>query len=267
MPRWLRTLLRLTPVVALASFLSILGLFAFRACVSQDTLRPSSGEVGNYLQTLGGIYAVLLAFVVYVVWAQFNEARSLVDREAATIIDLYRLAGALPNETRIGVQANLRTYIDDVLVREWVAMAGRDEQIMEQVGEHLDRVWTALHHCGPTDIRQQTIYGEVLGRYDELTTIRTGRLTAARTRIPQAMRILLFTGAILTTASMYLLAIDALWMHALITASLAGAIAHVLFLIVDLDDAFAGDWAVSQIPFERAKKQCARASQLVVDEC
>jgi hypothetical protein len=61
---------------------------------------------------------------------------------------------------------------------------------------------------------------------------------------------------------MYLLAIDRLWIHALVTAALAGAIAHVLFLIVDLDDAFAGDLQVARAPFERTRKNFGRAIHL-----
>ena len=79
MPRWLLTLLRLTPAVASASALSIVGLIAFRQVVPMSELEKSTNEIGNYLQTLGGIYAVLLAFVVYVVWGLFNDARSTVD--------------------------------------------------------------------------------------------------------------------------------------------------------------------------------------------
>jgi hypothetical protein len=33
------------------------------------------------LQALGSVYAVLLAFVVFVVWQQFNDARSFVEKE------------------------------------------------------------------------------------------------------------------------------------------------------------------------------------------
>src|SRR5512139_1808694 len=78
--RWLVTLVKLTPVIAGACLLSILGLAVFRAAMPTETLAAVSGEMGNYLQTLGGIYAVLLAFVVYVVWGQFNDVRTYIDR-------------------------------------------------------------------------------------------------------------------------------------------------------------------------------------------
>jgi len=52
-----------------------------------------------------------------------------------------------------------------------------------------------------------------------------------------------------------------------VTAALAGAIAHILFLIRDLDNAFAGDWQVAKTPFERARKTCQRAAHLVDVDC
>ena len=110
---------------------------------------------------------------------------------------------------------------------------------------------------------QHTVYGEVLSRFNQLTDLRTSRLSAARARIPLAMTILLYTGALLTVGSVYLLAFDKFWLHALVTAALAGAIAHILFLIRDLDDAFDGDWQVAKAPFERARKTFERAAHSV----
>ena len=55
---------------------SVLGLCAARRALPARLLAASNDVVGNYLQTLGSIYAVLLAFVVFVVWSQFNDART-----------------------------------------------------------------------------------------------------------------------------------------------------------------------------------------------
>jgi Protein of unknown function (DUF4239) len=246
MPRWLRTLVHLTPVVAGVSVVSIGGLLVFRAIAPMAELHAAANELGNYLQTVGGIYAVLLAFVVYVVWGQFNDARGYLDREATAL-----------------VEGGLRAYIEAVLRDEWQAMADGDEATLDRVAELLEQVWLAIHACKPTNACQHTVYGEVLARFNQLTDLRTSRLSAARARIPVAMTILLYTGGLLTVGSVYLLAIDRLWLHALVTAALAGAIAHILFLIRDLDDAFAGDWQVAKLPFEHALRNFDRAAHLV----
>jgi hypothetical protein len=57
---------------------------------------------------------------------------------------------------------------------------------------------------------------------------------------------------------MYLLAVDEFAIHAIMTGALAGAVFHVLYLIADLDDAFAGDWRVTPQAFQRVQRYIAR---------
>jgi len=264
--RWIALSVRLGLIIMGACAASVLGLVIFRALAPSETLRAASSEIGNYLQTLGAIYAVLLAFVVVIVWNQFNEARGLIEREASALVDLHRTASGLPPETRAQIQDGLVKYVDAVLADEWRAMHTGNEAVIETVGHRLDDVWLAVHRCRPADSCQHTVYGEVLSHFNELADLRTSRLSAARARVPTSMRILLYTGAVLMTGSIYLVYIPELWLHALITASLAGAICHILYLIVDLDDAFEGDSQISRAAFERARASFVRVSHLVGEE-
>jgi len=195
MPRWLVTLLRLTPVVGLVSLVSVVGLLVFREGAPMDELHAAANELGNYLQTVGSIYAVLLAFVVYVVWGQFNEARNYVEREATALVDVHRTSSGLPPHSRMAIQLGLREYVEAVLADEWPAMARSDEAKLEEVGERLEHVWLAIHSCKPLTECQHTVYGELLSRFNELTDLRTSRLSASRARIPLAMTILLYLPA------------------------------------------------------------------------
>jgi hypothetical protein len=58
----------------------------------------------------------------------------------------------------------------------------------------------------------------------------------------------------MTVGSMYLFAVDRFEIHALMTAALAGAISHLLYVISDLDDCFQGDWQVPSRAFERVRE-------------
>lgn len=241
-------------IIGGVSALAIFGLVVAYRFIDVEDLRSSSDSLGTYLQTLGGIYAVLLAFVVVVVWQQFNDARGFVNREANSVIDLFRIAGGLPDGARDVIRQGLRDYVDGVLDEEWRAMTHHDEHVIEKVGQRLDRVWSAIHTCMPLNECQHTVYGEVLGRFNDLTELRTNRLVAASAKIPIAMNVLLYTGAVIMIGSVYLLPFDRFWLHATVTGAFAGAVAHILFLIWDLDDAFAGDYQVDRAPFLRARK-------------
>lgn len=161
------------------------------------------------------------------------------------------------------IQRGLRADVDAVLRDEWQAMARRDEATIDEIGELLEQVWIAIQTCRPRNDCQHTVDGEVLSRFNQLTDLRTSRLSSARARIPVAMTILLYNGAVLTAGSVYLLAFEHGWLHAIVTAALAGAIAHILFLIRDLDDAFAGDWQVARTSFEHARKNFERPTHKI----
>lgn len=257
--RWPATVLALSRPVLGAMTLSVAGLALFRRCVSVATLRPSAEAVGNYLQTVGSIYAVLLAFVVFVVWQQFNDARAAVESEATEAQDLARFTAGICNGDGDRLLAQLRGYLDEVVAREWPAMARGDEATLTDVSRHLDEVWQALRAMHPGGDREMALYAEALARFNDLADARSRRLTASRTRIPTAMRILLYTGACIIVASMWLLALDDAAMHATITAAMAGAVSHILYLVEDLDDAFDGDWQVSADPLRRASTYLATA--------
>jgi hypothetical protein len=250
----LRTLLALLPSVLLSIGLAEGGLMATRELLPHSVLEQSSGPVGDYLQTLGTVYAVLLAFVVFVVWSQFNDARGYVEREANELVDLYRCARGLPAGSRHLVQKRLADYVEGVLAREWAAMACGDAREFEELSQLLDHLWDDLHTCEPETECEKAIHADMLSRFNDLSDARTNRLTAALLKIPLAMKFLLYTGAVVLVGSMYLFGVERLWIHAVLTGALAGALSHVLYLIHDLDNCFAGDWQVPLSAFLRVQK-------------
>lgn len=252
--RWPRTVLALAPPVAHAMGGSVAALAVARRVLPVEVLRPSGDAVGNYLQTVGSIYAVLLAFVVFVVWQQFNDARAAVENEASGLQDLARITAGICNGDGDRLQARLRAYVDEVIEREWPAMACCDGAVIDDVSGHVDAIWLALRAMDPTGEREMAHYTEALARFNDLADARSLRITASQTRIPTALRILLYFGAFIMVGSMCLLAVDRFAMHATITAAMAGAITHILYLIEDLDDAFDGDWQVSDEPMRRAAR-------------
>jgi hypothetical protein len=228
-------------------------MFLVRAAVPLSALSATNDVVGNYLQTVGTIYAVLLAFVVFVVWSQFNEARTLVDREANELLDLARTARGFPGPTRDTISRHVRRYVDSVVGPEWEAMSCARVDGFAPASAILEELWDALEHVEPRGPREEALYAQALARINDLSDTRTSRLASACTRIPGSLRALIYTGAAVTVGSMYLFAVESAAVHALTTGALAGAVAHVLYVVIDLDDCFSGDWQVSRAPFERVR--------------
>jgi hypothetical protein len=53
--------------------------------------------------------------------------------------------------------------------------------------------------------------------------------------------------------SSWMLGVRAFFIHAVVSGALAGAIAHIIYVIEDLDDCFSGDWQVPREAFLQAR--------------
>src|SRR5947199_9217529 len=89
--------------------------------------RRLSGRVGEghievvvpIYATAGVIYAVLLAFIVIVVWEQFTAATENVADEASALATMYRETVALPDPERGKLRKEVRDYTEAVMGPEW----------------------------------------------------------------------------------------------------------------------------------------------------
>lgn len=249
----MRTLLLLLLTVTAGMLLAVAGLAVVWFTVPHDLRQANNDVGGNYLQTLGTIYAVLLAFVVFVVWTQQNDAWRLIERQANELADLLRLARALGEPVNSQVREAICAYAHEVINKEWSLMG--NGQSSPQAAQLLEQVWLALAAVEPRTVREEALYAEAVARFNDLSDARTDILQSSRTRLPPTLWILLVTGAISTVGSMYFFGLGQFWSLALMTAGLAGEVSFVLFLIHDLDTAFSGDWQVRPDPIQRVLEQ------------
>ena len=88
--------LTITVVVGLSTLATWGAVALLRRGVRRRTIPGTDDVETAYITTLGTIYAIFLAFMVFTVWSRFYEAMNTVDEEASTLIHIYRQAESLP---------------------------------------------------------------------------------------------------------------------------------------------------------------------------
>lgn len=139
-----------------------------------------------------------------------------------------------------------RGFVTAQVDDEWPSMALGAS--IPRVGQLLDEFWETLSKIRPQDAREEALYAEAISRFNEMCDARTDLLHSSRTRLPPTMWMLIISGGCSTVASMYLFGLEHFWPLAVMTASLAGCVSFVLFVIYDLDNPFNGDWQVRPDP-------------------
>ena len=137
LPLWTTAILLLGVSTCLAALAPLL----IRRAVGFERLVVNNEIAGFQYSTLGTSYAVLLALAVVAVWGDYRDAQRLVDLEASSWGNMYKLAEALPEPGRTNVRTALRDYIRALIDDEWPAMQQGLES--ERAAESLQALRTA----------------------------------------------------------------------------------------------------------------------------
>src|SRR5215510_9251160 len=82
-------------IIGGGTLLSVLGPVLVRRYVALDRLTINNEIAGFKFATVGVLYAVLLAFVIIVVWEKLSDAEVKVVNEAGAAENIYRLSQGL----------------------------------------------------------------------------------------------------------------------------------------------------------------------------
>lgn len=235
--------------VAAAVLLALGGMLWVRRSVQLSTLEEHREVAGFIYAIVGVIYAVLLAFVVTLVWGQQEEARVRIEQEANAVADLYRGTPAFPASFQAQARGELRAYLQTVLRAEWPGMsAGRTSL---ETWRQYDRLWQAYLGFSPRTAKETLWYSQALTRLNDLGDARRLRLLSGRSRLPGLLWAVLWVGGVITVTFAYFFGIRRVESQALMVSALAAAIALNLFLVLALDRPFSGAIQVGPEAFEQ----------------
>ena len=117
-PIWL--LLALAIVVAAG--LACAGQLVVRRLFPGADFRAHNEVAGIVLGIIGGLFGVTLAFIIAIVWQEFDATHQRVAVESSAAADLYHTASGLPAPVGPNVRRNLVAYAKLLVEDEWPAM-------------------------------------------------------------------------------------------------------------------------------------------------
>ncbi len=257
-PFWRRHLHRLRKHLGWIT-LAVLGQGACRTLIPESVLRGAVELGGNFLQTFGSMYGIIVAFAMFVVWQQHNDTQIAVEREAVSLGELYRSLGWYHSWSgRETVRASLRRYAALVPQRYQAGAPPAEDELP------LLRASTEafLGHA-PGNPTEERLYGQTLDLFHELNEAREHRITVAGLRLPEALTWFLYLGAAFCVGTLWLLFVDAWVVQALFTAGMTWVVVAAVSIVIDLDDPFTGDFNVVWQRFHQTAEQMEQPAQPV----
>jgi len=226
---------------------ALLGQAALRqAGFYNFTAREAEG-LNVLIQLVGDIYAVLLAFTIFVIWGQFNDVDNCVMRECSSLDDLLRFSSYLNDDDASAIRKAMAAYTRHILKYEWQALG--DGKKDKQADEQFTRFMSAVVEAVPKSEAERALHLRLLEAVEKSSERRDERVAKSLTRIPPTLASLVNTiaGVLLLLIFVYP------FHHWLAGAACFIVIAAVLFLanfvMRDTDNPLKGVWNVSPEPF------------------
>jgi hypothetical protein len=217
---------------------SVAAMLAVRHYADINWLKRHHEVVSYYFMTIGTLYAVLIAFAIFVVWSGFKDAGTTLEHEATEVADLSRLSAAMPTPYRKEISDALMEYLSAVVQDEFPAMEeGRESQ---RTWTAVQKLWDVYSTFTPESPQTQAYFAESLKHLTQLSDFRRTRLFTNRGSVPIPLWYLLVSGGVVLIALTYFFGHESLWSQAGLTAVLAGIVSFSLFLILALDSPYSG---------------------------
>ena len=214
------------------------------------TNRDAEG-LATITQLLGDIYAVLLAFTIFVIWGQFTEVENCVIRECNSLDELLRFSRYMNADDAANIRRAVKAYRGQVLDYEWQALGdGRRDRRTEEL---FVQIINAVVETTPRTEAEQTIRVRLLDMVQKTSDRRDERVAKSLTRIPPTLAAL-----VNTVAAVLVLLIFAYpfryWVTGALCFTLAACVIWLANLVMmDTDNPLKGIWNVSPRPFADLK--------------
>ncbi|MGC1403298.1 MAG: hypothetical protein WA974_10270 [Thermodesulfobacteriota bacterium] len=241
---WLITFGKLFLVIGL----SLLGMLLVRRNVTVSTLESHNDVAGFVYAVVGVIYAVLIAFMVFAVYGQYQTAEGRIEKEAASLGDLYRVSSNLREPTRSEVLVLLKAYARTMIEKEFPEM--EKGRFHEEPKIQQDKLWNLFYEYKPKDETDGLWFKQALSTFIGFADAKRDRMASVKQSLPSFMWFVLYAGGFITIVYSFFFGTRSVWAQTLIVIFLAGSVTLVLLLISALEHPFTGIIRVSPEPFE-----------------
>jgi hypothetical protein len=187
---------------------------------------------------VGTAFAVLLAFVIFVAFQSYGNAKNQAGQEAVAVTELYHTAQFAPSRARRDLSGQTICYARAVVNDEWPRM--KDEGRSVLVEDWLDRFDASIARLDVGQQDQAIGVQHWLGENAARREGRRGRLAEASPFVPQPLLFALIVGAVVLVGFMVFFADpkEPFFVQAMMISAVTGMVVAGLLVIRFLDSPY-----------------------------
>ncbi len=237
-------------IIAGCIFAALVLLLLSRRFWLPKTRHQHNDVIGWQISFLSTTYAVIIAFMLSDVWANYQNAEANTEVEANALVNVFRVSEGLPEPQRVHVPQLARHYAETMIQEEWPAMTrGTFSTNGFQTTSDL---WKTVMSIRTQTGSEQASFEHALSDLTSMTEHRRIRHLQSRSKLPGIFWLVLIVGGVMCVAYTCLFDIEATRMHVVQVVGVTFVISLVLVTIADIDGPYGGAVRIQPTAFETA---------------
>jgi amino acid transporter len=228
--------------------ISLIGLWFIRKKFPHDRIKENHETASVIFNAYGLLYAVVVAFVVYVTWGTYDKATMDVELEANELMNMYYLSNAYPETVKADLHKQLLDYTKEIVESEWPMQAAGE--VSPAAGNKVQNLWNSVLSINTRMNIDENICRSTFETMKRVTDYRRLRMFAIKQNVPGIVWAILLIGGILSVICTYFFGMKNALPQYLLTACFTIIVTLMLYLIYVLDHCFAGTNAISNQPLK-----------------
>lgn len=229
-------------IIATIAF-AILGTLFFRKKFGHEHLSRHNEVAGFIYAVIGVVYAVLIAFVVIVVWENLQEAHEIVEDEANSISAIQELSKGFSGDFSKQLLDAVDIYLTKTIEEDWKLMEqGHSIQQMKRKPSDasFSQIRMLIYSFHASSPKEEILQDKLIDKLEDLAENRRMRFFSSRLTVPDFMWFVLIFGAVIVIVFAMLFSTANLWSQLIMMSFLAASISLVLILIYVMNHPFVG---------------------------
>ncbi|WP_026421398.1 DUF4239 domain-containing protein [Actinokineospora inagensis] len=219
---------------------------------TQGTMENNEAA-GQVFTIVGGLHAVLLAFVLISLFDATSAAEDDSYREAENLVATRWAADSLGEPTASAVRQMADDYASTVVNQEWPDLEKGNDDVAGDGWALLDRMRATISKAAGDDDWLRDQKSDAASKLWEVYQARQDRLNAAGNGVSNVMWFALLAGSAMSVALPLLFGGPRPVTHIIIVSILAGTLSLLLFATQQLQNPYSGGAKVEPSAFESAQ--------------
>jgi len=229
-------------IIASIAF-AVLGTLYVRKKFGHEHLSKHN-EIGGFIYAvIGVVYAVLVAFVVIVVWENFQEAHEIVEHEANSIAAIQSISNGFDEDFNNKLNSAVNEYLKQTINFDWELMkSGASLKLIKEKPSDpsFATLRDLIYSYKANSPKEEILMDKLVDKLEELAENRRMRFFSSKLSVPAFMWFILIIGAFWLIVFAMLFSSTNLWSQLIMISILSKSISLVLILIYALDHPYNG---------------------------